>query len=160
MSKVKKIEIPHYELLYIISNKYTEDEIKPIIEKVKKIINNRGGKITLTDEWGKKRLAYPIKNFGYAYYVLVEFDLEGKKLKDIDWDLRMMNEVMRHQIVIKKIKTEEEIKKEEEISKKIADKKVEKEKVEEKVEEKKKEKVDLDELDEKLDKILDTDDLL
>jgi small subunit ribosomal protein S6 len=159
MSKTKLSGIPHYELLYIVPNKFTEDELKPIIEKIGKIISDKGGKITLTEEWGKKRLAYPVKNFSYAYYILVEFDLEGDKLAKIDKDLRMMSEIMRHQIVAKKLKTEEEIKKEKEISEKIVAKQVKKEKTE--VEkEKKKEKIDMEELDEKLDKILETDDLL
>ena len=161
MSKTKSSEVPHYELLYIVSNNFTEDEVKPIEEKVNKVIENRGGKITLTEEWGKKRLAYPIKRFTHAYYVLMEFDLEGEKLKDVDRDIRMMSDVMRHQIVSKRVKTAEEIKKEEEISKKIVAKKEKAEEAEEeKVKEKKTEKVDMEKLDDKLDKILETDDLL
>ncbi len=168
MSKTNASRIPHYELLYIVSNKFTEDELKPIIKKVGAIINDRGGKATLTEEWGKKRLAYPIKNFSHAYYVLVEFDFEGEKVESIDRDLRMMSEILRHQIVSKRVKTAEDIKKEKEISEKIAarkEKEAEKEvkeekKEDEKKEEKKKEKVDIGELDEKLDKILETDDLL
>jgi small subunit ribosomal protein S6 len=157
MSKSKSSEIPHYELLYLVSNKYTEDELKPIIEKVNRAINKRGGKITLMEEWGSKRLAYPIKHFSHGYYVLVEFDLEGKNVVDVDRDLRMMSEILRHQIVSKKVKTEEEIKKEQEISRKIAAKQSQ-EKEEQK--DKTKEKVNLEELDEKLEKILETDDLL
>ncbi|NIA18346.1 MAG: 30S ribosomal protein S6 [Actinobacteria bacterium] len=144
-----------------MSNKFTEDELKPIIEKVGGLIKDKGGKITLTEEWGKKRLAYPIKNFSHAYYVLAEFDFEGEKVEDINRGLRMMSEIMRHQIVSKTVKTAEDIKKEKEISQKITARK-EKEKTEEVKKEKKikKEKVDMGELDEKLDKILETDDLL
>ncbi len=168
MSKTNTSRIPHYELLYIVSNKFTEDEVKPIMKKVTDIINNRGGKTTLIEEWGKKRLAYPVKNFSHAYYVLAEFDFEGEKVESIDRDLRMMSEILRHQIVSKRVKTAEDIKKEKEISQKIAarkEKEAEKEvketeKKEEKEEEKKKGKVDMGELDEKLDKILETDDLL
>ena len=161
MSKTNASQIPHYELLYIVSNKFTEDELKPIIEKVGGLIKDKGGKITLTEEWGKKRLAYPIKNFSHAYYVLAEFDFEGEKVEDINRGLRMMSEIMRHQIVSKTVKTAEDIKKEKEISQKITARK-EKEKTEEVKKEKKikKEKVDMGELDEKLDKILETDDLL
>lgn len=170
MSKTNESRVPHYELLYIVSNKFTEDELKPIIEKVGAIIKDRGGKTTLTEEWGKKRLAYPVKNFSHAYYVLVEFDFEGEKIESIDRDLRMMSEILRHQIVSKRVKTAEDIQKEKEISQKIAarkEKEAEKEVKEikevkegEKEEEKKKEKVDIGELDKKLDKILETDDLL
>jgi uncharacterized Zn finger protein (UPF0148 family) len=73
----------------------------------------------------------------------------------------MMSEVLRHQIITKKVKTEEEIKKEKEITKKIAAKQAEEKKtLEEKERAKDKKKIDLEDLDEKLDKILETDDLL
>lgn len=157
MAKSKKVETPHYELLYIISNKYSEDELKPIIQKVGKIIKDNEGNITKTEEWGKKRLAYPIKHFNYGYYNLVEFDIEGGKTEKINRTLQMAREILRHQMVVKKVKTPAEIKKEKEISEKIATKAKEKEKLEE---EKIKGKVDLKDLDKKLDKILDTDDLL
>ena len=41
MSKVKSSDISHYELLYFIPNKFTEEEIKPMIEQVGKIITNK-----------------------------------------------------------------------------------------------------------------------
>jgi len=157
MAKNKPSEIPHYELLYIISNKYSEDELAPIVEKVKKIINDNGGNISHNEEWGKKRLAYPIKHFRHGYYNLVEFDLEGEKIAKIDIALRMASEILRHQIVKKKQKTVEEIKREKEIAEKITDIKKAKEK---KDEDKNDKKVELKDLDEKLDKILETDNLL
>ena len=161
MAKTKKIEVPHYELLYLISNQYTEDEIKPLAEKVNDIIKGRGGKITLFEEWGKKRLAYSIKSFYYGYYNLVEFDLEGSKLTEVNRALEMMNEILRHQIVAKKVKTATEIEKDRKIAQKIAARTVEaKKETEEKERAKDKRKIDLGDLDEKLDRILDTEDLL
>lgn len=165
MSKTKSSNVPHYELLYIIANKYSEDEVKPIVEKVNKIIVDRGGKITFNQDWGKKRLVYPIKSFGFGYYSLVEFDLDGSLLAQVDKDLRMMNEVLRHQIVVKKIKTAEQIAKDKKIADKIVarglrEKKAEDDKVKTKDKIKNKVEVDLKKLDEKLDKILETNDLL
>jgi small subunit ribosomal protein S6 len=159
MSKTKSSEIPHYELLYIIANKYTEEEIKPISENVNKIINAAGAKITFSQEWGKKKLCYPIKHFGFGYYNLVEFDCPGAGMESINRSLRMSNEILRHLIVSKPIKSELNIKKEKAISEKIASKAAEHLKLEME-QEKTKGKVDLKDLDEKLDKILDTDDLL
>ncbi len=161
MSKTKSSEIPHYELLYIVSNKFSEDEVKPIAEKVTKIITDNGGKITLNQDWGKRRLAYAIKGFYHGYYQLVEFDLIGESLNKVDRSLRMSNEVLRHQIVAKKIKTPEEIEKEKKIAEKIAAKNAEEEKNEnEKEKAKDKDKIDLKDLDDKLDKILDTDSII
>ncbi len=163
MSKTKSSEIPHYELLYIISNQFSEDEAKKIADKTKQSIEKRGGKITLSEDWGKKRFAYPIKNFHYGYYELLEFDIPGEKLNEIERELRMSNEVLRHQVVNKKVKTAEEIAKQKKISQKIAARAASEEEAEivkEKEKEKDKDKIGLEDLDEKLDKILETDSLL
>ena len=166
MSQEKK-ETVNYELLYILANKYSEDEAKEISEKVKKIISENGGKINLFDDWGKKKLAYPVKGYKHGYYALVEFENETKNIERINMLLRNSGDILRHQIVVKIIKTAKQLEAEKKISEKIAAKKIEQKKEEEqqakKEEEKpkrKKEKVDIEKLDEKLDNILDTDDLL
>jgi len=178
MAKVKSPDKTHYEMLFIIPNKFTEDEAEEINKKVKKIITDNDGKITHSEDWGKKKLAYPINNFNHGYYRLLEFDLWGKDLEKIDNTLRMFSEVLRHQVVKKPKRSEEEIKKEKERSEELARKKKGGEK-EEKIEEKKgfkligdakdkgkeekragKKKTTLKDLDKKLDDILKTDDLL
>ena len=217
MSRTKKITEPHYELLYIVSNKYTEQETAPIAEKIKTLIKESKGEITYTEDWGKKKLAYAINHFNHGYYFLIEFDLAGAKMNWVDTEIKHMSEVLRHQIVSKKKRSLEEIEDENRILKKQAkraaekkaeaeaealkptgptkktssyakkDSKVEESKIEQKKEEKPTEdkvnaegregglgqkeevkeikskeevKLNLDKLDEKLDKILDTDDLL
>lgn len=186
MSKVKSSEKVHYELLFIIPNKFTEDEAKAIDEKVRKLIADAGGEVTYTEDWGKKKLAYEISSYNHGYYKLAEFDLEGIKLAELDNFLRLSNDVLRHQIVRIAKRTASEIeadkKKSEElaaIKKRLKEGGVEKsekpEKAEEKtsglvseekksepVEERKsfKKKADLKDLDSKLDDILDTKDLI
>ena len=115
MSKVKSDKIPHYELMYLISNKYSENELDPIKEKVAKLIGNRAGVITYTNDLGKKRLAYAIKGFRYGYYQLVEFDLNGAELLKLETDLKLDTEILRHQIVRKVAMTAEQMKAEAEI---------------------------------------------
>jgi len=161
MSKTKSDQTPHYELLYLISNQYSEDEVKPIKGKVNSLISDNQGKITLVEDLGKKRLAYPIKGFRYGYYLLVEFDMIGENLAKVDRGLRMMSEVLRQQIVLKPLVTAEQIAEDRKIAAKIAAKSLEAEKAaKEKVKEQDKDKVDLKDLDAKLDKILETDNLL
>ena len=174
MSKTKSSELPHYELLYLIANKYSEIEVKPIMEKVNLLITNNQGKITQSVELGKKRMAYAIKGFRFGYYNLLEFDMPGINLINVDHALRMMSEILRQQIVLKPLKTEEQIKQDRKIAAKIAARNTEAEKsVQEKISARSatpasavspkaadKDKVDLKDLDEKLDKILETDNLL
>ena len=161
MSKTKSDKIPHYELLYLISNQFSEDEVKPIIEKVNSLIAANQGTIALSQALGKKRLAYPIKGFRYGYYNLVEFDMAGVNLAALDRALRLMNEILRQQIVLKTVQTAEQLAVDRKIAAKIAAKTQAAAKAaKEKVKEQDKDKVDLKDLDEKLDKILETDNLL
>ncbi len=199
MSRTKKTTEPHYELLYLISNKYTEDEVKPIAEKIETIITTNGGQITYRENWGKKKLAYPVKHFAYGYYLLVEFDVEPLILAKIERSIRMQHDVLRHQIVTRQVRTIDQkekpkqiffddpkkdkvapkteltkteaakpeiAKKEEvkevvaEVAKTVGETKTEDKPVTKKAKAPKDTKASLDELDAKLDKILETNDLL
>ncbi len=172
MSKTKRAGAGHYEILFIIPNKFTEDEAKKLAEKIEGIISADGGKITLREFWGKKRLAYKIKQNEYGYYGLLEFDLEGANLAKIDYDLRLSADILRHQIVVKKPKTEEQLKRDAEIRAKIDSKKAEAEKQSAEKEEKEvkskksaktekaEAKAELGNLDDKLEGILNADDLI
>lgn len=163
MSKTKKTDTPHYEMLYILPNRFTEEEVGPLTEKVNKLIKDNGGEITYQEDWGKKKLAYKIKDSVFGYYHLVEFDLSGEKIGQVEKSLRMDRDILRHQIVRSEKKSDEEKKQEKKKSEdrmKEEEKKVEDAIEQEKVKERDKSKMDLKDLDEKLDKILDTDDLL
>lgn len=157
MAKNKSADTPHYELLYIIANKFSENELEPIIGKVTKLIEEGQGKITHTEDWGKKKMAYQIAGYSHGYYRLVEFDLEAANLARIERNLRMMPEVIRHQIVRKAPFDPSQVKPAPvrpavEKAEPAVTKTVEKPKA--------KDKADLKDLDEKLDKILETNDLL
>ena len=168
MAKNKDNAIPHYEMLYIVSNQYTEDEVKPIVENVNKMIEKHDGKVTYSEVWGKKKFCYPINHKHHGYYFLVEFDSTGGKINEFDREMGLSNETVRHMIVAKKLRSALEIETEKraledqakEKIKKEEEKEIKQEKEEEKEKIKIKKPVDLKDLDKKLDKILDTDDLL
>ncbi len=172
MSKTKKSGAGYYEILFIVPNKFTEEEAKKISSKVEKMISDVEGKIGFSEFWGKKKLAYKINHNEYGYYSLLEFELDKEKLAKLDRELRLSTEILRHQIVTKKRKTEEELKKDEEIRAKIDSKKDQEQlekkkddkdgekKIIKKKEVKKVEKSDAKELDEKIEGILNADDLI
>jgi len=161
MARVKSSEVPHYELLCLISNKYTETETEPIRANITKLINDQGGTITFEENWGKRKLAYPINGFRHGYYYLVEFDLNGPKLQELNNRLRLSNEIVRHQIVKKHKKTAAELAEEASIAAKIAARKKAEEAEDKKAEEEKSDKrADIESIDSELDKIIDAANLL
>jgi len=92
----------NYELLYIVSSQFTDDELKPIREEVVKIVEKHGGQIGKDEFLGKKKLAYPINKVIHGYYAMMEFELEDPStLKEINAELKLYKKVLRAQIIIK-----------------------------------------------------------
>ena len=68
--------INSYETLFVIDADLSEDETKALVEKFTKLIADNG-EIVDVNEWGKRKLAYPINDKPEGYYVLVNFKSEG-----------------------------------------------------------------------------------
>lgn len=64
--------INKYETIFVIDATKTEEEITALVEKFKSLIE-KYGEIESVDDWGKRRLAYPINDLTEGYYVLVNF---------------------------------------------------------------------------------------
>ena len=94
----------HYELLYLVSGAYSDEEVLAIKEKIRVLIEKAGGKITLDDTLGKRKLAYPIKQQHHGTYQLLEFDIDGEPIKKLSNDLQLTDEVLRHTIVKRDLK--------------------------------------------------------
>jgi len=153
----------NYELLYIISGQLTDDEVEPIKNKVTSVIEKAQAKIARNENLGKLKLAYPIKHVRHGFYILVEFVAESKAIKAIERELGLMPEVLRQQIIALEGRAEgEETKKEIKMVSYEAPQR-EDERPPARREEPKKvpakpaKKVNLEELDKKLDEILESD---
>ncbi|MBI3290658.1 30S ribosomal protein S6 [Candidatus Falkowbacteria bacterium] len=149
----------NYELLYLISGNYTDKELTPTKELVKNLIAKFGGEIKSEDSLGKKKLAYPVKGDHQGYYLIYQFDMDGNNLAELNKNLKLTNEILRHVIVKKELKPSRPIRKavnrigiteEKSVRPKIQAK-------EDKPENKDDNKIKLEDLDEKLDEILEGD---
>ncbi|MBO4563771.1 MAG: 30S ribosomal protein S6 [Clostridia bacterium] len=85
-----------YENLYVINAELTDEEIKSVVEKFAKVITDNGGEVEKIDEWGKRRLAYPINYKTEGYYVLVLFNAEGKVPAELQRNLKNDERIMRY----------------------------------------------------------------
>ena len=68
-------KICSYETLFAVSGKLAEDDCKAIVEKFVNLINENASDVAV-NEWGRRRLAYPIDYITEGYYVLVNFKSE------------------------------------------------------------------------------------
>jgi len=102
----------YYELLYIVNPNFEDDKVNSIIDEIGKEIEKYKVSIINHYVWGKKRLAYPIKNNKYGIYILLQMGAEQFDfLKEFERYLILSKSVIRHQI----IKLEDEPKKVENI---------------------------------------------
>ncbi|MBQ8299435.1 MAG: 30S ribosomal protein S6 [Clostridia bacterium] len=90
----------NYETIMIINSNLEEATINATIEKISALIN-ANGKVESTEEWGKKKLAYPIKKQAEGYYVLVNFTSNPEFIDELDRIYNITDEVIKH-IVVKK----------------------------------------------------------
>jgi small subunit ribosomal protein S6 len=63
--------------------------------KVEKIITDSGGKITKTDNWGKRKLAYPINKQEFAVYVFYTVDMPAEGVQKVEHTFNITDEIIR-----------------------------------------------------------------
>ena len=84
-----------YEAMYIVTPEMEDEAIKGVIEKFSGIITANGGEIEKTDEWGRKKLAYPIDYKTEGYYVLVNFAAAPELPRELERNFRNDESILR-----------------------------------------------------------------
>jgi small subunit ribosomal protein S6 len=72
-----------------------EIDLEKAESRVKKIITDNGGKITNTDNWGKRKLAYPINKQDFAVYVFYTVDMESEGVAKVEQTFNITDEIIR-----------------------------------------------------------------
>ncbi len=90
----------NYETILIVNSNLDEAAIKATIEKFVNLIAEHGTVVS-TEEWGKRKLAYPIKKMNEGYYVLITFSSNPDFIAELERIYKITDEVIKH-IVIKK----------------------------------------------------------
>src|ERR1700744_6062215 len=72
-----------------------EVDLSKAEDRVKKIFADNGGKVTATDNWGKRKLAYKIKGNEHAIYVFYAVEMPGEGVQKVESTLNITDEVVR-----------------------------------------------------------------
>lgn len=91
-------KINSYETLFIVDASLADDAIKALVEKFTALIAEHGT-ISEVNEWGKRRLAYPINDKEEGYYVLVEFKSEPKFPEELERIFGITDGIMRSLVI-------------------------------------------------------------
>ncbi|MBI2908173.1 MAG: 30S ribosomal protein S6 [Chloroflexi bacterium] len=88
-----------YELVFIVSPEVAEENLPATVEKVTQFVAAGGGTVTDVNQWGKRKLAYPIRNFSEGSYFVAQLKMDSKAAKTLERELRLSEEVIRHLLV-------------------------------------------------------------
>ena len=88
-----------YELMYIVKPELDDQAVQQEIDKVGQLIQTNGGQVKKVTPWGKRRLAYSVKDQREGHYVVEEFDLDQAKVQEVERILKITDSVFRHLLV-------------------------------------------------------------
>jgi small subunit ribosomal protein S6 len=93
------IALRKYEVVYVLRPDLDEEKNASLIERFKVLIESQGGEILKIDKWGKRRLAYEVKDLREGVYIIVHMNAEPKVATELDRVFKITDEVLRHIIV-------------------------------------------------------------
>ena len=91
----------NYEGVLILDPDLTGDAAKGVVTQVQDFVAKNGGRIDGIQDWGKKRLAYPIKKKQDGTYVILNFQMDSANTKKLEQSIRLNDNVIRYLLVNK-----------------------------------------------------------
>ncbi|MCK4771694.1 MAG: 30S ribosomal protein S6 [Candidatus Latescibacteria bacterium] len=89
----------HYEGTFVLDPTLQEEGYNKQLERIKKFIDDRGGRVIEDDRWGLRTLAYEIKKQTQGFYGVLEWEGPGGLIGELDHMLRLDEHILRHLIV-------------------------------------------------------------
>ena len=143
----------YYELTYLISPELSEEESQKFSENLLLLVQEEGGTLRSEGMRIKKRLAYSIKKNDWAYLATLSFYLDKEKVKSVEDKIKSLGQILRYLFLVKKPVVQKELIRKQ--VKKPAPAEDQTGAEQASSAEKTKEKVELQEIDKKLEEILD-----
>ena len=85
----------HYETVFILTPVLSDAQMKEAVDKFTGVITANGGAIVNEENWGLRKLAYPIQKKSTGFYTLVEFDATPDTIKKLEIQFRRDERVLR-----------------------------------------------------------------
>jgi small subunit ribosomal protein S6 len=88
-----------YEVMVIFDASLEEDAVRALVDRFTQQLTAAGAKAVNVDSWGKRRLAYPVRHRNEGYYIIIEANAEPAALSELDRQLNLVDEVIRHKVM-------------------------------------------------------------
>ena len=92
----------HYETVCIVKPDVGDDVVKAIIEKAQATVTNDGGTVARFDDWGRRKLAYPIEKKNEGYYFVLTYTSGPGAGKEMERQFKLNEDVLRYQTIVLK----------------------------------------------------------
>lgn len=86
-------------MVAVIDPSLEDDGLGTVVDRLQKVIQEQGGEIQEVDNWGRRRLAYPIDRHQDGNYVVTQFRLLPNRVRGLEDVLQRSEEVIRHLVV-------------------------------------------------------------
>ncbi len=86
----------HYETVFILNPVLSETQIKEAVKKFEDYLVSKSAKIVHKEDWGLKKLAYPIQHKKSGFYHLLEYKIDGTAITPFELEFRRDDSVMRY----------------------------------------------------------------
>jgi small subunit ribosomal protein S6 len=96
---VEDEQLRDYEMVLVISPELAEEKFNATLNNISQLITDMGGVVSDVKQWGKRRLAYPIKQFSEGNYVLTQLKLKPTLNREVEAKLQISEEVLRYLLV-------------------------------------------------------------
>ena len=87
--------VRQYETVFIMTPVLSEEQMKEAVSKFQDYLKKKGAEIVYEDNWGLRKMAYPIQKKSTGFYHLVEFKADTQLLKDFELELKRDERVIR-----------------------------------------------------------------
>lgn len=85
-----------YETVFIITPLLTEDQMKETADKYGSFLRNQGAEIVHEENWGLRKLAYPIKKKSTGFYHLIEFNADPSTIAKFELEFKRDERILRY----------------------------------------------------------------
>ena len=88
-----------YETVFILTPVLSDDQMKEAVNKFKDVLVQAGAEIISEENWGLKKLAYPIQKKTTGFYTLIEFQAEPEFIAKFETQFKRDERILRFQTV-------------------------------------------------------------
>lgn len=88
-----------YELGFILNPEVNEEQTGAILARISQLVTNYDGQIVRVNQWGRRRMAYPIEHNRDGYYIFIDMILTPETVAELDRTLKVSEDILRHMVI-------------------------------------------------------------